>query len=261
SPMARRWILLPDTGRHMALHLAAEALELRPWLDLCLDLGEGATSLAALPMLQTALTLAGTGTPVDPVPLNTRYDSSGNQVFVGVARPVEPAPSEPAAVAEAEPVAPGGPMKIPPPKTPTGGHPSVVAAGASIPAQPATTGAEAKAQADAGQAKVDRQAGPDAPAGSKAPAGGGAKADAATPADTAKADAAAKADATAKPDASAKPGAAAKPAATPTPAGTAPSADSPEPAESKPAESKPAELKPAQSKPGESKPAESPKPV
>jgi hypothetical protein len=89
SAQARRWVLLPDSGRHMAVRIAAEALDLHPWLDLCLDLGEGAAALAALPMLQTALTLAGAGEPVDPTP-PTRYDSTGNQVFVGVARPVEP---------------------------------------------------------------------------------------------------------------------------------------------------------------------------
>ncbi len=85
-----RWILLPDTGGHPAVRLAAEALELRPWLDLRLDLGEGAGALAALPMLQTALTLAGVGAPAEALP-PTRYDTSGNQVFVGVAKPVEPA--------------------------------------------------------------------------------------------------------------------------------------------------------------------------
>ena len=85
SPVSRRWVLLPDTGRHMAVRVAAEALRLHPWLDLCLDLGEGAASLAALPMLQTALTLASAGTPVTPGPMS-RYDSSGNQIFVGVAR-------------------------------------------------------------------------------------------------------------------------------------------------------------------------------
>ncbi len=90
APLVRRWLMLPDTGRNVAVIVAAEALELRPWLDLCLDLGEGATSLSALPLLQTALTLAGAGEPVEPGPL-TRFDSTtGGQVFVGVARPVEP---------------------------------------------------------------------------------------------------------------------------------------------------------------------------
>ena len=93
APQTRRWIMMPDTARHPAVRLAAGALELRPWLDLCLDLGEGCSSLTALPLLQNALTLAGVGEPVDDVSL-TRYDSSGNQVFVGVAKPVEPPPVE-----------------------------------------------------------------------------------------------------------------------------------------------------------------------
>jgi hypothetical protein len=87
APYIRRWIMLPDSGRNVAVIVAAEALELRPWLDLCLDLGEGATSLSALPLLQMALTLAGAGTPVEPGPL-ARLDSQP-EVFVGVARPVE----------------------------------------------------------------------------------------------------------------------------------------------------------------------------
>jgi hypothetical protein len=88
APFIRRWIMLPDSGRNVAVIVAAEALELRPWLDLCLDLGEGATSLSALPLLQMALTLAGAGVPVEPGPL-PRLDPA--PVFVGVARPVEPA--------------------------------------------------------------------------------------------------------------------------------------------------------------------------
>ena len=94
-PARAAWLLMPDTGRNVAVSVAAEALELRPWLDLCLDLGEGVTSLAALPMLQTALTLAGAGEPVEAGPL-TRFDSAtGGQIFVGVARPVEPAEEPP----------------------------------------------------------------------------------------------------------------------------------------------------------------------
>jgi NaMN:DMB phosphoribosyltransferase len=96
APQSRSWVLLPDTGRHPTVRLTAEALGLRPWLDLALDLGEGAAALAALPMLQTALTLASVGEPVEDQPL-TRYDASGNQVFVGIAKPVEPPADELAA--------------------------------------------------------------------------------------------------------------------------------------------------------------------
>lgn len=92
APAVRRWLLMPDHGRNVAVMVAAEALELRPWLDLCLDLGEGATSLSALPLLQMALTMAGAGVPVEPGPL-TKFDAgTGGQVFVGRATPVEPEP-------------------------------------------------------------------------------------------------------------------------------------------------------------------------
>jgi nicotinate-nucleotide--dimethylbenzimidazole phosphoribosyltransferase len=56
----RHWILLPDTGGHPAVRLGAEVLGVTPVLDLKLGLGEGATALAALPLLRSALTLAAT---------------------------------------------------------------------------------------------------------------------------------------------------------------------------------------------------------
>ncbi len=56
----RHWCLLPDHGNHPAVRLAADVLGLTPLLDLRLNLGEGATALTTLPLLRTALTLAGT---------------------------------------------------------------------------------------------------------------------------------------------------------------------------------------------------------
>jgi len=56
----RHWIVLPDDGGHPAVRLGAEVLGAEPVLDLRLDLGEGATALAALPLLRSALTLAAT---------------------------------------------------------------------------------------------------------------------------------------------------------------------------------------------------------
>ncbi|MGW0433811.1 bifunctional adenosylcobinamide kinase/adenosylcobinamide-phosphate guanylyltransferase [Micromonospora sp. NPDC003197] len=56
---ARHWCLLPDHGRRPGVKLAAEVLGLEPLLDLRLDLGEGATSLATLPLLRSAIALAG----------------------------------------------------------------------------------------------------------------------------------------------------------------------------------------------------------
>ncbi|ROO61459.1 adenosylcobinamide kinase /adenosylcobinamide-phosphate guanylyltransferase [Micromonospora sp. Llam0] len=57
---ARHWCLLPDHGRQPTVRHAADVLGLTPLLDLRLDLGEGATALAALPLLRSALTLADT---------------------------------------------------------------------------------------------------------------------------------------------------------------------------------------------------------
>jgi NaMN:DMB phosphoribosyltransferase len=131
APSARRWFLLPDHGRNVAVIVVAEALELKPWMDLCLDLGEGATSLAALPLLQMALKLAGAGVPVEPQPL-TRFDpTTGAQVFVGHARveeaeepveeePVEPEPPSPALTAPTTSIGAKAKSRPAPPKpTPT----------------------------------------------------------------------------------------------------------------------------------------------
>ena len=62
---ARHWCLLPDHGGRPGVRLAADVLGLTPLLDLRLDLGEGATALAALPLLRSALTLAA-ALPVHP---------------------------------------------------------------------------------------------------------------------------------------------------------------------------------------------------
>ncbi|KAB1915315.1 bifunctional adenosylcobinamide kinase/adenosylcobinamide-phosphate guanylyltransferase [Micromonospora sp. AMSO31t] len=62
---ARHWCLLPDHGGRPGVRLAADVLGLTPLLDLRLDLGEGATALAALPLLRAALSLAA-GLPVHP---------------------------------------------------------------------------------------------------------------------------------------------------------------------------------------------------
>ncbi|BCB78960.1 hypothetical protein GCM10022251_43290 [Phytohabitans flavus] len=62
---ARHWCLLPDHGGNPAVKLAADVLGLKPLLDLRLDLGEGATSLAALPLLRAAVSL-GVSLPAHP---------------------------------------------------------------------------------------------------------------------------------------------------------------------------------------------------
>lgn len=60
ASQSRHWCLVPDHGGHPTVVRAVEVLGLTPWLDLRLELGEGTTALAALPLLNAALTLAGT---------------------------------------------------------------------------------------------------------------------------------------------------------------------------------------------------------
>ncbi|MEU7869820.1 bifunctional adenosylcobinamide kinase/adenosylcobinamide-phosphate guanylyltransferase [Dactylosporangium sp. NPDC049140] len=59
----RHWLLMPDHGDNPTVKLAADVLGAAPLLSLRLALGEGATALAALPMVNTALTIAA-ATPV-----------------------------------------------------------------------------------------------------------------------------------------------------------------------------------------------------
>ncbi|MFI2712742.1 bifunctional adenosylcobinamide kinase/adenosylcobinamide-phosphate guanylyltransferase [Micromonospora sp. NPDC018662] len=100
---ARHWCLLPDHGGRPGVRLAADVLGLTPLLDLRLDLGEGATALAALPLLRSALTLAAT-LPAHP--------TLGGEQDEGFAEPTPagPGPAAPADepdFAEPEPAGPG----------------------------------------------------------------------------------------------------------------------------------------------------------
>jgi NaMN:DMB phosphoribosyltransferase len=56
---ARHWCLLPDPGNLALVRQAADVLGLPTVLDLGLGLGEGANALATLPLLRTAIALAG----------------------------------------------------------------------------------------------------------------------------------------------------------------------------------------------------------
>jgi nicotinate-nucleotide--dimethylbenzimidazole phosphoribosyltransferase len=72
AAQVRHWCLLPDTGGDPSTAQAADVLGLEPLLDLRLGLGEGAAALAALPLLQSALSLAhsmiATGPPAMGAP-------------------------------------------------------------------------------------------------------------------------------------------------------------------------------------------------
>ncbi len=76
----RHWLIMPDHGEHPAVKLGADVLGVEPLMSLKLSLGEGATALAALPLLNSALTLAA----------------------ATAARPAPPAPSDDPADIEAE---------------------------------------------------------------------------------------------------------------------------------------------------------------
>ena len=67
------WCLAPDTSRHPTAGTLANRIGLEPFLDLGLDLGEGAAALTALGLLQAALDLASTTPPTTaPAPAATR---------------------------------------------------------------------------------------------------------------------------------------------------------------------------------------------
>ncbi|WP_030273054.1 bifunctional adenosylcobinamide kinase/adenosylcobinamide-phosphate guanylyltransferase [Micromonospora globosa] len=125
---ARHWCLLPDHGGRPGVRLAADVLGLTPLVDLRLDLGEGATALAALPLLRSALTLAATlpvhpslggpdhsGTDDDSGTDDTAGDRTGTGTGTGeptgddepdFAEP-EPAGPGPTTIGSDEPVSPG----------------------------------------------------------------------------------------------------------------------------------------------------------
>ncbi|MEU3457321.1 bifunctional adenosylcobinamide kinase/adenosylcobinamide-phosphate guanylyltransferase [Micromonospora sp. NPDC006766] len=103
---ARHWCLLPDHGGQPAVRHAADVLGLAPLVDLRLGLGEGATSLATLPLLRSMLSLAAT-LPVHPSLRDTEYDEDE----FAEPEPAGPGPSRPTPTepefAEPEPAGPG----------------------------------------------------------------------------------------------------------------------------------------------------------
>ncbi|MBQ1069133.1 nicotinate-nucleotide--dimethylbenzimidazole phosphoribosyltransferase, partial [Micromonospora sp. D75] len=105
---ARHWCLLPDHGGRPGVRLAADVLGLTPLLDLRLDLGEGATALAALPLLRSALTLAATLPAHPSLGGDDSYDSDAGRTGdePDFAEP-EPAGPGPTTIGSDEPVSPG----------------------------------------------------------------------------------------------------------------------------------------------------------
>ncbi|HEX6970055.1 MAG TPA: nicotinate-nucleotide--dimethylbenzimidazole phosphoribosyltransferase, partial [Micromonosporaceae bacterium] len=89
----RHWCLLPDHGGHPAVRYAADVLGWTPAFDLRLGLGEGATALATLPMLRSALALAA-AVPAHPF---LAADTAAGR----------PGPADGAEFIEPEPAGPG----------------------------------------------------------------------------------------------------------------------------------------------------------
>ncbi|ROP29327.1 adenosylcobinamide kinase /adenosylcobinamide-phosphate guanylyltransferase [Couchioplanes caeruleus] len=73
ASQSRHWCLLADAGTDQLVRQGADVLGLTPVLELGLDLGEGANALAALPLLRTAIALAG-ALPVHPALLTAPGD-------------------------------------------------------------------------------------------------------------------------------------------------------------------------------------------
>ncbi|MGI5214037.1 bifunctional adenosylcobinamide kinase/adenosylcobinamide-phosphate guanylyltransferase [Plantactinospora sp. CA-290183] len=144
---ARHWCLLPDHGNHPAVRLAADVLGLTPLVDLRLDLGEGATALATLSLLRSALTLAG-ALPVHPTLADpaaaSPADAGPTGPGSGTPGPQTPAPEAPAPATPAPATpAPATPAPATPaPEAPEGDdeefvEPPPAGPGPATPARPA----------------------------------------------------------------------------------------------------------------------------
>ena len=64
----RHWLILPDHGGQPAVKFGADVLGVTPFAHLGLGLGEGATALALLPLINSALTLAAATPVANPKP-------------------------------------------------------------------------------------------------------------------------------------------------------------------------------------------------
>ena len=74
ASQSRHWCLLPEGGTQSLVQQGADVLGLTPVMQLALDLGEGANALAVLPLLRSAVALAG-ALPVHPALLGAHGDA------------------------------------------------------------------------------------------------------------------------------------------------------------------------------------------
>ncbi|RSM58651.1 cobalamin biosynthesis protein [Actinoplanes sp. ATCC 53533] len=104
ASQSRHWCLLPDAGTQALVRQGADVLGLTPVVQLGMDLGEGANALAVLPLLRSAIALAG-ALPVHPA-LLAGHDAAGPAELPGD----EPDPAgsdEEQDFTEPEPAGPG----------------------------------------------------------------------------------------------------------------------------------------------------------
>jgi nicotinate-nucleotide--dimethylbenzimidazole phosphoribosyltransferase len=88
----RHWLLMPDHGDNPTVKLAADVLGATPFLQLRLGLGEGATALAALPLVNTALTIAA-ATPLRPVAEPAGASDDPDEIEAEIQRVVADSPT------------------------------------------------------------------------------------------------------------------------------------------------------------------------
>ena len=114
ASQARHWCLLPDAGNEALVRQGADVLGLNPVVQLGMDLGEGANALAVLPLLRSAIALAG-GLPVHPALLAGHGDAgltadddlTGHELTAEELAEEELADDEEENFAEPEPHGPG----------------------------------------------------------------------------------------------------------------------------------------------------------
>ncbi|HEV7707844.1 MAG TPA: bifunctional adenosylcobinamide kinase/adenosylcobinamide-phosphate guanylyltransferase [Asanoa sp.] len=140
---ARHWCLLPDHGQDPAVKLGADVLGLTPVLDLRLGLGEGATALATLPLLRSAIALAA-ALPVHPavapddetLAAHDSLDEPDDPAAVPAAGWLDLADADPAPeTAWTEPASPAAPETV-------GTEPAAPETVGTEPAAPETAGTE-----------------------------------------------------------------------------------------------------------------------
>ncbi len=106
ASQTRHWCLLPDAGTQELVRQGADVLGLTPVVQLGMDLGEGANALAVLPLLRSAIALAG-ALPMHPALVAGHGDAGPTEEDAADAGPTGDDDDEQQNFAEPEPRGPG----------------------------------------------------------------------------------------------------------------------------------------------------------